>query len=219
MKTKPRVLTYYPLEYYQTMFTEERWQEILQVLNNWVHPVLNDGKELTSLHMNPETRLCFNTNNILTDSHTTDYWKKQVLEKYLTDEEFDRCNALAFERYREQQDQRRYDAAKKIDAKDWYDEPIFDEDNFYHSIEEMMELLEAYETEPPKWVYGCTEVNTLNSHDLDHAIYNIYENIDVEDREYDIPKIPPYLQEAWDRFCWENSETYYEIDYKTVIVL
>ena len=132
MKTKPRCLTFYPLEYYQTMFTEERWNEILQVLDHWEHPILNDGKELKSLHMNPETRLCFNDGNMEVADHTKDYWQKQVLEKYLTDEEFERCNTMAFAKYRIQQDQRRYDAAKKINAADWHDEPIFDDSNFYH---------------------------------------------------------------------------------------
>lgn len=216
---RPKCLTFYPLEYYQNMFTKERWQEILQVLDHWVHPILNDGKELKSLHMNPETRLCFNDNNTEVADHTKDYWKKQVLEKYITDEEFELCNALAFEKYRLQQDQRRYDAAVKIDAKDWYDEPIFGEDNFYHSIDEMKELLEGYDDEPPKWVYGSKEVLTLNKLDICHAVDNLYEKIDVEDREYDAPEIPPYLQEAWDRFCDENAEKYYEIDYKTVILL
>ena len=214
-------LTNYPLEYFQSLFSEERWNEIVRVVNNWVHPTLDDGRTFKSLLMNPETQLCFNVGHTeKVAGHKLEYMQKQVLEKYLSEDEVVMCNAKAMDAYREKKDKQTFDAATKIEEKDWYDEPIFYGDIFY--CEGIWELRDSwdYDYPLPEYVNGSTKHYTLKGCDLEQAIEDIIERIGGIGDEYtEFPTIPDYLQEAWDKFVDENSREYYLIDNKTVILL
>jgi len=112
---------------------------------------------------------------------------------------------------------------------------VFDDGNYYNSIDDLYEHWESnhewddeenddeWKESLPDYVYGSIECQSVRYEDLDIALDNIMENnLSSLDDEYDyyvIDKIPEYLQEAWKRFVDENSRPFYEIDYKTVILL
>jgi hypothetical protein len=212
-------LTNYPLEYFQPLFTDERWTEILKVVNNWIHPELKDGRIYKSILMNPETMKSFNVGEKeKVAGHMMEYMQKQVLEVYLSEEEVKMCNDKAMDAYCEARDKRIYDAATKIEEKD-YGNPVFYGDNFYMSVDDLRDCWD-YDDPLPEYVFGTTEHHTINSCDLEHMLYNLFENVGEINEEYPkIPKIPDYLQEAWDKFVDENSEKYYHYNNKTVVLL
>jgi len=213
-------LTNYPLEYFQPLFSEERWNEILGVVNNWINPKLDSGRTFKSLIMNPETELCFNVgdkDNVA--QHMMEYIQKQVLEKYLSQEEVQMCNFKAMNAHSEAREKRIYDSAIKVDEAD-YCQPVFEGDTFYYGGVDDLRDMWDYDYPLPEYVYGTTKLYTLNSCDLDQAINIILERVDVEEDDFiNISKIPEYLQEAWDKFVDENTQVYYEIDNKTVVLL
>lgn len=215
-------LTNYPLEYFQPLFSEERWEEILKVVNNWIHPKLDNGRVFKSLLMNPETDLCFNVGEKdKVADYMMEYMQKQVLEKYLSQDEVKMCNSKAMDAYCEKRDKQKFDTATKIEEKDWFDEPVFYGDTFYYDgIWELRDTWD-YDEPLPEYVNGSTKHYTLNSTDLERAIEDIIERVGEigEDDYAEIPKIPDYLQEAWDKFVDENSQVYYWADSKTVILL
>jgi hypothetical protein len=213
-------LTNYPLEYFQPLFTEERWAEILKVLNNWINPVLDTGKTFKSLIMNSETEQCFNVGD---KDKVTEYMmesiQKQVLEKYLTEDEIKMCNSKAMHAYCEARDKRIYDSAIKVEEAD-YSDPIIEGDTFYYAIDDLRDNWD-YDYPLPDYVYGSTKKHTLKSCQLEIMIEDYLERLgEINEDEYaDVPEIPEYLQDAWDRFVNENTQVYYEIDKKTVVLL
>jgi hypothetical protein len=216
-------LTNYPLEYFQPLFSEERWEEILKVVNNWINPELTDGRRYKNIILNPETGTTFTAMDGIESvaQHTMEYMQKRVLEKYLSQEEVEMCNSKAMNAYCEKRDKEKFDAAIKIDEKDWNDEPIFCDDTFFcGGIWELRDMWD-YDEPLPEYVYGSTKHYTLNGCDLNRAIDDILERVcDIDDGDYvKVPKIPEYLQEAWDKFVDENAQEYYWVDQKTVILL
>jgi hypothetical protein len=212
-------LTNYPLEYFQPLFTEERWAEILKVLNNWINPVLDTGKTFKSLIMNSETGQCFNVGDKdKVTKYMMEFIQKQVLEKYLTEDEIEMCNSKAMHAYCEARDKRIYDSAIKVEEAD-YSDPVFHNDNYYNSIDDLRDMWD-YDEPLPEYVFGTDARYSINSCDLENVLFNIIENVGKVNEEYlKVPKIPPYLQEAWDKFVDENSEQYYLEDSKTVVLL
>lgn len=213
-------LTNYPLEYFQPLFTEERWEEILKVVNNWINPELKDGKKYRNIAMNPETQSSYIASDGIdkVPKYTMEYWQKQVLEKYLTQEEVKMCNAKAMDAYCEARDKRIYDAATKIEEAD-YGHPVFAGDDFYMSVDDLRDCWD-YDEPLPEYVFGTTEHYTINGCDLDQMIYNLFERVGEINEEYPkVPKIPDYLQQAWDKFVDENSERYYHYNNKIVVLL
>lgn len=213
-------LTNYPLEYFQPLFSEERWNEILGVVNNWINPKLDSGRMFKSLIMNPETELCFNVgdkDNVA--QHMMEYIQKQVFEKYLSEEEVQMCNSKAMDAHCEARDKRIYEAATKVDEAD-YSGPIIEGDTFYYDIDELRDNWD-YDYPLPDYVYGSTKNHTLKSCQLEIMIEDYLERLgEINEDEYaDVPEIPEYLQDAWDRFVNENTQVYYEIDNKTVVLL
>ena len=209
----------YPLEYFQPLFTEERWAEILKVVNNWINPVLDTGRTFKSLIMNPETDLCFNVGNKdKVADHMMEFIQKQVLEKYLTEDEIKMCNSKAMNAYCEARDKHIYDSARKVEEAD-YSDPVFHSDNYYDSIDDLRDLWD-YDNPLPDYVFGSDERFSIYSCNLENALSHIIENVGEVNEEYlKVPKIPPYLQEAWDKFVDENSEQYYWENNKTVVLL
>jgi hypothetical protein len=209
----------YPLDYYQALFTSERWEEINKVINNWESPTLENGKKLESLIMNPETSLAFyKGNSEQVHDYNWDYWKKQVLVKYVTDEEREMCNKLASSRHCEARDKLIYDSARKVEEAD-YGAPVFHNDNYYDSIDDLRDMWD-YDDPLPEYVFGSDERFSINGCDLENALDNIIERVGTINDEYlDVPKIPEYLQKAWDKFVDEYSHNYYCEDRKTVISL
>lgn len=213
-------LTNYPLEYFQPLFSEERWIEILKVVNNWINPELKDGKVYKTIIINPETQATFIAPDGIDKiaGHTMEYWQKQVLEKYLSQEEVQMCNLKAMNAYCEAIDKRIYDAATKVDEAD-YSDPVFHNDNFYSSVDDLRDCWD-YDDPLPEYVFGTYKKYSLNGCDLENSLYNIIENVgEVNDEYLEVPKIPDYLQQAWDRFVDENSQKYYWEDSKVVVLL
>lgn len=212
-------LTNYPLEYFQPLFTEERWAEILKVVNNWINPVLDTGRTFKSLIMNPETDLCFNVGNKdKVADHMMEFIQKKVLEKYLTDDEIEMCNSKAMHAYCEARDKRIYDSARKAKEAD-YSDPVFHNNNYYDSIDDLRDMWD-YDNPLPDYVFGSDERFSINGCDLENALSHIIERAGEVNEEYlEIPKIPTYLQVAWDKFVDEYSHNYYCEDSKTVILL
>jgi hypothetical protein len=136
--------------------------------------------------------------------------------------------------HRKNQEKRRYDAAKKISESEWY-LPVFDDGNYYHSIDDLYEYWvsnhewedeeneEEWKESLPEYVYGSIECQSIRYKDLNIALDNIMDrSLSGLEDEYDyyaIKEIPDYLQDAWNRFVDENSRPFYEIDHKTVILL
>ena len=213
-------LTNYPLVYFQPLFSEERWEEILKVVNNWMNPELKDGRKYKTIILNPETEATFIAPDGIDKipEHTMEYWQKQVLEKYLSSEEVEMCNSKAMGAYCEARDKRIYDSARKVEEADYWS-PVFHNDNFYTSIDDLRDSWD-YDLPLPDYVFGTEARYSINGCDLENALYNIIENIgEVNDEYLDVPKIPPYLQEAWDKFVDENTRKYYWEDSKTVVIL
>jgi len=225
----------YGLECYLHMFSPERQEEINRVINHWVPVELKDGRTLSKMAINPETGVLAHCKEDKTfESYSEDYNKKHVLEKFLTPEELALCDNRAVEMFKEAQEKRKYEAARKIPEKEW-NLPVFDDGNYYNSIDDLYEHWESnhewddeenddeWKESLPDYVYGSIECQSIRYKDLDIALNNIMENnlsgIDDEYDYYVIDKIPEYLQEAWKRFVDENSRPFYEIDYKTVILL
>jgi hypothetical protein len=226
----------YGLECYLHMFSPERQEEINRVINHWVPVELKDGRILSKMVINPETGVLAHCKEDKTfESHSVDYNQKFVLEKFLTPEELALCDNKAVEMSRKAQEKRRYDAARKITENEW-NAPVFDDGNYYNSIDELFEhyqfewdynddnwVDEGWREYLPNYVYGSIECQSIRYKDLDIALDNIMENnlsgLDDEYDYYAIDKIPDYLQEAWKRFVDENGQPFYEIDYKTVILL
>jgi hypothetical protein len=101
---------------------------------------------------------------------------------------------------------------------------VFCGDNYYHTTDDFKDMWECdndLDEDPlPAYVYGSCKEQTFSPKDLDHALDYLLERVgDFENWEPNNPAIPDYLQEAWDRFCKENSETYWEEDRTTVIIL
>jgi hypothetical protein len=225
----------YGLECYLHMFSPERQEEINRVINHWVPVELKDGRILSKMVINPETGVLAHCKEDKTfESYSEDYNQKHVLEKFLTPEELALCNDKAVEMFREAQEKRRYDAARKIPKSEW-NSPIFDDGNYYNSIDDLYEYWESnhewddeenddeWKESLPDYVYGSIECQSIRYKDLEIALENIMENnLSSLDDEYDyyaIDKIPDDLQDAWERFVDENSRPFYEIDHKTVILL
>jgi hypothetical protein len=213
-------LTNYPLEYFQPLFSKERWEEIDKVVNNWINPELKNGRVYKTIVINPETQATFIAPNGIDkiDKHTMEYWQKQVLEKYLSEDEVKMCNSKAMGAYCEARDKRIYDSARKVEEAD-YGDPVFDGDNFYLSVDDLRDCWD-YDEPLPEYVYGSTKRLSINGCDLENALYNIIENVgEINDEYLDVPKIPEYLQKAWDKFVDENSKEYYWEDSKIVVIL
>lgn len=213
-------LTNYPLEYFQPLFTEERWGEILKVVNNWINPELKDGKTYKTIIINPETGHTFISNegkdNVPT--HTMEYMQKNVLKNYLTEDEIKMCNSKAMDAYCEARDKRIYDSARKVEEAD-YTGPIFHNDNYYDGVDDLRDMWD-YDEPLPEYVFGADARYSINGCDLENALDHIIENVGEVNEEYlETPKIPQYLQKAWDKFVDENSQKYYWEDNKTVILL
>ena len=223
----------YGIECYIHMFPQERQDEINRVINHWVPVELKDGRILSKMVMNPETGVLAHCKDDKTfESYSKDFNRKNVLEAFLTPEELAMCNEKAVKIFEENREKRQYDEAKKIKASEW-DDMIFDGSNFYRDIDDMYEWYDCeYSDDPedeeywknmlPKYVYATKPIQSLDYNDLNRMIENVLENNlsmleDSEDYyDYDIPE---YLQQAWNKFVDENSRPYYEIDWKTVILL
>lgn len=223
-KTRPSFRTY-PLEGYKLFFEDERWEEIQKIVNNWENPELKNGKTLTGVISNPETGICFIGENFeKSANHQKEFFQKHVFEKILTDEEYDKCAGFTWQIDRDKLEKRRFDTAKKIPESE-YGEPVFHGDDFYTSMDDFRDQWECdfdpVEDPIPEYVYGSEEMHTLKPEHLEHMIDKHFENNIgyFEDWEPDVPNIPNYLQEAWNRFCEENSQKYYEIDWGTVVLL
>jgi hypothetical protein len=214
-------LTNYPLEYFQPLFSEERWEEILKVVNNWINPELKDGVKYKNIAFNPETQSSFIAQDGIdkVPKYTMEYWQKQVLEKYLSQEEVKMCNSKAMNAYCEARDKRIYDSAIKVDEADYW-QPVFDGDTFYYGGVDDLRDCWDYDYPLPEYVMGSTKHYTINGCDLDEMISRHFENIGEIGEDYPkIPNTPDYLQEAWNRFVDENAQEYYWVDNKTVVLL
>jgi hypothetical protein len=214
-------LTNYPLNYFQPLFSEERWNEILEVVNNWTNPELKDGTKYKNVAFNPETQSSFIAQDGIdkVPKYTMEYWQKQVLEKYLSQEEVQMCNSKAMDAHCAARDKRIYEAATKVDEAD-YSGPIIEGDTFYYDIDDLRDNWD-YDYPLPDYVYGSTKNHTLKSCQLEIMIEDYLERLgEINEDEYaNVPEIPEYLQDAWDRFVNENTQVYYEIDNKTVVLL
>lgn len=215
-------LTCYPIEYFQSLFSEERWEEIIRIINHWINPELKDGKIYKSIVVNPETGLAFIAHEGIDKiaDHTMEYMQKQVLEKVLSSEEIELCNSKGLDAYQERMDKKTFENANKWEEKDWHDEPIFYGGDFYS--EGIYELRDRWDyDEPlPEYVHGSIVRYTINNSDLKNAIYDMIENCgEIGDDYAEVPEVPDYLQEAWNRFVEENRQIYYEEDKDTVIIL
>jgi len=222
----------YGLECYLHMFSPERQEEINRVINHWVPVELKDGRILSKMVINPETGVLAHCKEDKTfESYSEDYNQKNVLEKFLTPEELALCDNRAVEIHRENQEKRTYEAAKKIPESQW-NMPVFDDGNYYNSIDELYDHYACeYSGNPkdeefwkkmlPDYVFGCEEIQSLKYDDLKWAVDSIFENNlqCLEDSESYYEELPDYLQDVWERFVDENSRPFYEIDYKTVILL
>lgn len=218
-------MTNYELKEYRPFFTEERWEEIQKIVNNWVRPKLENGETYRTMIMNPETHISYMCEKGFEEEseYNKNYKRKAVFEQILTDEEYEKCSKYTFDTFSEQNDKRIFDAAKKIPESEWY-EPVFHANDFYMSTDDFKDMWECDndpEEDPyPDYVNGSIKCRTLNPKDLEYMVDNIFENIGgFEDWEPNIPSIPDYLKEAWNRFCEEYGEDYWEEDRKTFIVL
>ncbi len=212
-------LTNYPLEYFQPLFSKDRWDEITKVVTNWIHPELKDGRIYESILMNPETMASFNVGVVdKVANHMMEYMQKQVLEKYLSEDEIKMCNSTAMSAYRDDRDAKKFDVATKIEEINFIG-PIFHGDTFYNDgIDELRDGWD-YDDPLPEYVNASTTHYTLNGCDLEYAIENIIERVGEIEGEYvEVLTIPEYLQIAWDKFVDENSREYYLCDDSIVIL-
>jgi hypothetical protein len=237
MKIEMENLTY-GLEYYIHMFSPERWEEIDRVINNWVTPKLEDGRELISCYMNPETQiLCFIGDSGKVRPSTMEYYQKKVLKKYLTPDELDMCNTEAVKIFQEKREKQRFEQAKKVPASEW-NGPVFDDDKYYVDVDHLWDHYQndydwqdededdddAWKKSLPEYVYACIVANTLRYNDLDNMIEQIIEGrisgMDDDYYEYYADyDITEDLREAWNRFVDKYSHDIYEPSYNTVILL
>lgn len=219
----------YPLDFYEILFSPERWVEILKVLNNWIHPELSNGKVIEQLWYNPETGyLTWSTADVKGDlekfkkEYGYGYNQKKVLVRYLKGEELEKVNSFGLDIFREHNQARAFEKGKKIPASEWGD-PVFDKGgDFYTNVDQYIESREDEELEIEDWVYGSYPVDTLKHGDLDVAIDNILDqhSSGLEDPDWlDDVKIPETLKREWEKFCDENSQTYYWQDDETIILL
>jgi hypothetical protein len=222
-KVRPSFRTY-PLEVYKQFFTEERWEEIQKDITHWENPELKSGKVLKGVINNPKAGICFVSENFEdSPNHQKEHFMKHAFEKVLTDEEYDKCAGYTWQVDHDKREERLFEAAKKVTESE-YSGPVFHGDRFYWNTDDFRECWECDfdidEDFVPTYAYGAIEEYTLNPKDIDRVVENLIENVgEIEDWEPNIPDIPDYLREAWDRFCSEHSETYFTIDYKTAILL
>jgi hypothetical protein len=223
-KVRPAFRTY-PLDVYRQYFTDERWEEIQKIINNWENPELKNGKTLKGVISNPETGVCFIGEDFeKSANHQKEYYQKHVFEKILKDEEYDKCAEYTWQIDHDKIEKKKFDKAKKISGY-VYDSPVFFNDEMYDCVDDLKDIWECYhdpeEYPLPDYVYGSIEENTLNPKDLEQMIDVHFErlNSDFDDFEMDIPNIPDYLQEAWKRFCEEKGEKYLIEDTKTVVLI
>lgn len=229
---KAITLTNYPIEYFLPNLTPERQEEILRIINNLERPTLDDGKTITNFLRNPETNyLFFHERDPSIEDHMLQYHQKHIFEKSLTPEEWETCNTMGYEKWQANNEQRRFDKARKIPVSEW-NGPIFDHSGEYHnSVNEFYEdLSDNYEEDDesnegwmsaiPDYVYGSKSISTLENDTLSSMIYDQFERHSQNMEEsFDDPKIPDYLQEAWEKFVKEESDTYYMRDDSTIILL
>lgn len=217
---RPSHLTYV-IEEYRHVFDDDRWNEIQRIINNWERAESKDGRVFSNLITNPETLHCFVSKGFDQEpSHTREYFSKIIFEKILTEEEFERCAFHAYSMSESNRQKRIFEKAEKIPESE-YPDPIF-HDSFYMNVYEFRDQFYDDGEEFPEWVHGSIKCQTLHSGDLENMVSNLFENLagSFDDWEPDFPeKIPTYLQDAWDKFCGEYSQTYYEEDQSVVILL
>lgn len=224
MNMKPS-MTNYELKEYRPYFTDERWEEIQTIINHWIHPKMDNGKTINGVIMNPESEIIFVCKDFETESsHMKDHFRKKVFENVLTEEEYDQCSKFTFNTFHEQNEKRKFDAAKKIPESEW-DAPVFHADDFYGSVEEFKDMWvcdnDPEEDPYPEYVQASVKERTFSPRDLEYAIDSILERVGTFDNDWEPnnPAIPSYLQEAWDKFCEEHGQYYYEEDRHVVILL
>lgn len=224
-KVRPAFRTY-PLEVYEQFFSKERWEEIQRDITHWANPELKSGKILKGVISNPKAGICFLSENFENSAnHQKEYFMKHAFENILTDEEYDKCAGYTWQVDADKREQRIFEAAKKVTESEYGGDPVFHGDDFYVDTGDFRDRWEDDfdpEEDPlPKYVYGSTEEYTLKENDIDEMVQRHFENNigDFEDWEPNIPDVPEYLQQAWNRFVQENAEKYYEIDHKTVVIL
>lgn len=210
----------YEIKHYRQFFSDERWDEIQRIIHNWVNPKLEDGRTITGCIMNPETRIIFIGKSYdELANHMKEYYSKHVFEEILTEEESVLCQSLCSKMFRENYERRLFEKAKKIFEYQW-DGPVFYGDDFYMSVDDMRDMLDCDDDQIPEYVFASEECQTFKESDLEYMIDSHFDRIGgFEDWEPNNPAIPNYLKEAWKRFVDENSETYYEQDHDTIIIL
>jgi hypothetical protein len=72
------------------------------------------------------------------------YVNQRVLEGYLTTEEIERINKYANNLWREREDQRKFENAKKVSAADWTG-PVLNGDTYYESVDDFKGQFYSYD--------------------------------------------------------------------------
>jgi len=144
------------------------------------------------------------------------------MKEFLIEYENEICSEFGNESWFREREERSFEKARKIPESE-YNGPVFDDDTFYYSVEEFYDMWvcdgndEDEDMELPKFLTSSEERRTIRPEDLDHAIENIMENVELDELpEYHIPQ---YLRDAWDKFCEEESSTYYMRDDDEVVIL
>lgn len=204
----------YPLEYYKPLFSEERWEQILEVVNNWRPIVLDTGETIKEFMRNPETgMIVFVSSN--QDTYTAKANRVRVLERYLHPEELWKCQMDGHNTYSKEREKKTYDEATKLTEDEYGDTPIYANDNYYY--DGIYGLREMEGDDVPDYVFGVHDHSTLLPETLDEMLDRHFESLNLED--YDRPAIPEYLRHAWSMFCTAHDTTYYTTDTKTIIIL
>ena len=118
-------------------------------------------------------------------------------------------------------DSEKFEDAEKIKSSDWKD-PVFYNDKYYDSVEELLDDVESSGDDAPAWVFGTTQYKPrlrvgVVDRVMDHLEEECYEGINEEQRTI---KAIDILQDAEDKYVELMGEVNcYEVDYAKVILL
>jgi hypothetical protein len=110
-----------------------------------------------------------------------------------------------------------FDKANKVSYQDYGDKPVVHCDDFYESIESLVDHLWCDGVEIPPWVWGCYEVQLKLDGDslLENALEDFHEEAgdDISQQARDA------LQKMLDDWCENQGVTMFCEDPKTVVLL
>lgn len=200
------------------LLSEERFREVQAAVTSRISPAYDrDGKEIGHaqvVHMADGTRWL---HPCVDKDHAKEYVRTNALVDVLTEAELELINKHCLQASRERREKEQFEKAEKVT--EWSDGAWLGDD-YYHSMDELLDALAESEDEWPEYVWAARPKAVIGKLDAWSVCESDVCDSGWEDMDENDLNGMAELQAALDRFTDANADVVsYDTDHRKAVLL